>query len=360
MSEDESFIAEVNNLIKKENLKNNLFAVLGLETTEMIHSRFIAFLLAPNGKLQKGKGNIVSSNICHSYKAQFLEKFLIIMGIKFGNKNLEKAEVYIEYFANKHSRPDILIKIGNQMIIIENKINAKDREKQLDKYSKYLKDNKNNQLLYLTLDGHEAITKVKDYKIIDYGMISEWLAECIKISNKTKELNSSIIMYKSVIDSMTVARQIITELDSKKDWTLITKLLSDKQINKEMEKILQKHVYPYIIQKYVERDIKRLLVNELNFYPENNYFFLSKWENESPEYDIFITFEKEGLVSLYCLKIISPGEWKFGIKGKGWESWKKSKPWKEEKINDFMKELQNGRLKRVLEDMKKYIDSNKD
>ena len=140
---------KIHNNAKNEKITNNLFSVLGIETKELIHSRFIAFLLAPGGILHSGNGETSSLNIRHNFETKFLKIFLeqfyetkrLYKTLKEYKLNIEpkdltKAQVFIEYEDTDvlEGRIDIFIKIGSYWIAIENKIYAGDQEKQLKRY----------------------------------------------------------------------------------------------------------------------------------------------------------------------------------------------------------------------------------
>lgn len=109
----------------------NIFSVLRLEHKEVIlHSRFIAELLNPNGKHGKGK--------------RFLELFFEIIG--FDSAKAKK----IVSVTNETQNIDILLEAQDWAIIIENKIYSGDSEKQILTYYEKIKQNKREvYVLYL-------------------------------------------------------------------------------------------------------------------------------------------------------------------------------------------------------------------
>ena len=122
--------------------KFNIFNILKLTSDEVSHSKFIAMLLNPKGD--------------HCMNDLFLNLFLKTINNKECNLfDFSNAEVKTEYsFGN--GQIDILINTNKKKIIIENKIYAKDQDKQLKRYHDF---DKNAILLYLTLNGNEPSIK---------------------------------------------------------------------------------------------------------------------------------------------------------------------------------------------------------
>ena len=199
-NEYETLKNEINKII--ENINNsyneqNLFSILNLETKELIHSRFIAYLLAPNGDLKSG--NFKNSLDCpsHNYGKTLTNTLLDAWGIEYDGRYT--VDVCIEYEHKLlEGRIDILIKVGTKLIAIENKIYAGDQELQLKRYHDFLtrqkKSKKNSdvediELIYLTLDGREASALTTgenqfDYDLLSYSTIGESLNDCKKIIEK--------------------------------------------------------------------------------------------------------------------------------------------------------------------------------
>lgn len=202
--------------IRKEKRKRgecfNIFEVLGISRKETItHSPFLAELLNPKG--------------CHGCESAFLKVFLeIVLHKSFTAEELGKAKVSTEKsIGNKNEdateggRLDIQITIGTSLIIIENKIDAKDEENQLLRYRNYalsLAKNKritDYQLLYLTLSGNEASEystggqlKAGDYKTISYSHdILSWLESCKAMSIDKPLVRETLTQYITIIKKLT-------------------------------------------------------------------------------------------------------------------------------------------------------------
>ena len=211
-------IVDTDNKIRKEKFQRgenfNVFNILGIQTIETrTHSAFIAELLSPNGS--------------HGCNSRFLNIFLLhIAEMSFhAESELDNADVRIELFiGNKNEeeseggRIDIAIFIGKSLIIIENKIYAKDQNKQLLRYDNYAKQLKSKgtideyKLFYLTLDGHEAsmdsttgnLRAGKDYITLSYSKdIISWLNECKAIAVEKPLVRETIIQYINLLKEIT-------------------------------------------------------------------------------------------------------------------------------------------------------------
>ena len=182
--------------------KFNIFSIIKLTTNEVrVHSAFLAELLNPKGL--HGQGEI------------FLELFIDNIGkIPFKCKN---ATVYIEKWIGNvdedeetGGRIDIVIRDNNKScIVIENKIHAKDGNKQLKRYYNYCQKGnfQNFRLFYLTLDGRAAPERSKmdaDYLSISYQTdIIKWLDACRKEAINQPMLREGILHYINLIKNLT-------------------------------------------------------------------------------------------------------------------------------------------------------------
>jgi len=123
----------------------NVFEVLNIRSDEDSHSRILTNILDPKG----------IHNCGDIFLKLFFEKFLPDKS----NIDFSNCQVYREYYARELGRPDICIFCNDFGIVIENKIDALDQEKQLSRYDELLKKKygeKKYRLFYLTKDGREA------------------------------------------------------------------------------------------------------------------------------------------------------------------------------------------------------------
>ncbi|MDE5837968.1 MAG: PD-(D/E)XK nuclease family protein [Paramuribaculum sp.] len=219
----EQFFDRVNYLLSIAKEKNkqafirgenyNVFDIIGLTTNEVkLHSSFIADLLNPRG--------------IHGLGVKPLKLFSDILKLNMKEEDLIDAEVLKEYHIGNISDDytwggniDILIKIKDHFLAIENKINAGDQPKQLLRYKNFIKADPHNTLLYLTLDGHEpsegsscGLTCESDYQCISYGVeIQKWLKEILVFSINRPLVRETIQQYLKVIKKLT--NQDLEEMD---------------------------------------------------------------------------------------------------------------------------------------------------
>jgi len=189
--------------LKKSGEKFNIFEELKLKKAEWVHSRVLATLLDPCGS--HGKGNL------------FLKKFLEIIAKKHETNaetnEDEKGEVG-EKFSIKGvkvqeeksldgGRPDIIITNQDcKKIILENKIDAKEGNEQLKRYSK----EEPIHLIFLTLGGRKSKKKGGKFSYIRMSYkkdILEWLEWCKKESIDNPILNGILTQYILLIKQIT-------------------------------------------------------------------------------------------------------------------------------------------------------------
>lgn len=196
--------------IKQE--KAEAFDVVGIciGRQETIHSKFLAELLNPHGS--------------HGLGSVFLKAFYEQIGLKdFHSEGCSvRTEVICEEKGKKkeqekdnegqesNGRTDIVIKNSKELVVIENKIYAKDQQDQLQNYDKWMKDehpeDNGKVLLYLTLDGHEASNPGDtSYKRISYkDDILRWLEKCIYIAEENNAFTkATLVQYQELIKKLT-------------------------------------------------------------------------------------------------------------------------------------------------------------
>jgi hypothetical protein len=181
----------------------NLFSILRKDNDEVgLHSKFIFELL--NNKSNHGFGN------------DFLRIFLDIL--------IEERKLKLPYFIvdelnsvkimRERENIDLLLLLPfNYTIIIENKINAEDQEKQLFRYynkmlNKFNCEEKKITILYLTLNGREPTEDSKNglkskIECISYdNEISLWLAKCTEHSKNCLSVTETIRQYSKLLDKL--------------------------------------------------------------------------------------------------------------------------------------------------------------
>jgi hypothetical protein len=205
----EELIAEVNKHEAKTLLQGknfNIFSVLNLTTSEVgLHSILLAELLSPKGS--HGQGSI--------FLKLFLEEINspdLFNGLTNVKVEVEKYIGQIDENSEKGGRIDIFISHGNTCLVIENKINAGDQEKQLVRYDNYIKQYSKHEIIYLTPKGIKANSnsvtykngKTVKYKRVSYeANITKWLEKCVIELCDKNSIKEILIQYLEVVKKLT-------------------------------------------------------------------------------------------------------------------------------------------------------------
>lgn len=270
-------ISKTYDLVAKSTGENyNIFKILGLESAEVkTHSRFLAELLNPKGSHLQGDLflRLFINYINHLTKGTESEVFEDKLLSNAINLNFYTSNVSVEKHIGKvideeGGRIDIcIIDSHNNIICIENKIYAREGDKQMQRYSNYAKKYKYSYLFFLTLWGNEPETKGEEiiYPISYKKHIVEWLELCKKEAVNLPILRESIGQYINLI-----------------------KKLTNQTTNKEMEKDVQKVILnnvadSFIIYRNFETAVYSLynliirnLVDKLNIYLEETEWHILK------------------------------------------------------------------------------------
>ena len=215
----------------------NVFDAFRIQRSELAWSAWIAYLLNPQEN--HGCGDI------------FLKLFIKLLSVPI-EINTKCAKVNPE-FVMELGRIDILVHDpdGKNAIIIENKIDAGDQEKQLYRYYKYAKEKFNDfRIFYLTrlkskpsIDsikgenkeiGKDEILQVdKDFFCISYiDDIKNWLQDCMDNCDESKPVRSIIEQSINEIDS--ICRQTVVDEDFRRQ---VEKVLNDDEKKSIEEKL---------------------------------------------------------------------------------------------------------------------------
>ncbi|MCC9043718.1 PD-(D/E)XK nuclease family protein [Myroides sp. M-43] len=255
------FNEKVNRFCNKYKLNEyssfNLLKVMHHLTDERrLHSRFITFLLNPNGSHEQG--------------TKFLELFLNNTSIK--SFELQEVSVYPHEVEKKEDENiDIFIQNSKgQAIIIENKIFAGDSNKKegetikaqlLNYYDKKKIEFSDITLVYLTLNGKEPsfYEQFKDIQPelirLDYiGFITKWLEQCLEQTISNSDLRSSILQYLSIVKEITNDFELAVALkeETAKDLESGYKYwIIDKDINNHIVQDQFKHVKWHTVHEFM-------------------------------------------------------------------------------------------------------------
>lgn len=192
-SDDIHVVVSLLNKVSEERLKEvqggerfNIFTLLDRERDEVkCHSKFIGFLLDPNGN--HGKGGVFLN---------LLVALLKECGAEIGSFEEDNTEVIVER-STAEGRLDIFVHDRTQILAIENKVDAGDQPQQMERYIHYLSGFKSRGLktclMYLTKFGGKASSTKQHHEYIAFSYsdnIITWLDQCINAFNEI-ERNST-------------------------------------------------------------------------------------------------------------------------------------------------------------------------
>ena len=207
--------------------KMNILNVINKTHYENYNSDIIAYLLDPSCK--------------HYQKDIYLKMFLDRLQLGIDINDLKNIDVSREYPTDKGRRIDIYIESDDWGLIIESKIHAKEREKQLQHYYKFVKTKRKKEPIYiffLTLDGVDSEFSQEAsqddtviYKNITWaGHILPWIEDILTQDSVLKDhldLKAGLEQYKDSLDILThktdedlMEQKIILESLINKDGTL--------------------------------------------------------------------------------------------------------------------------------------------
>lgn len=181
----------------------NLFTLLRSGSDEVrLHSRYLAFLLNPQG--------------AHAAGSKLLRLFLDALNIE--DFDCHDVTVEVEY-----RNVDILIRnTKRQAVIIENKLYAEDQDGQLFRYLQTLQAEgyQTYPPVYLTLDGRDADPRSCrgiDYRRISYAAdILLWLEQCQQWVIREAAVRESLLQYIDLIAKLTFQDQGHAYMDALK------------------------------------------------------------------------------------------------------------------------------------------------
>lgn len=173
----------------------NLYRIARIERAEVnTHSAMLAELLNPHGT--------------HGMGPLFLDLMLSRMGVSHGGSLSEASVRKEQSFPYGQGRVDIAIHLRNQLILIENKIDAQDGFEQLKRYAEIGEaSGKDWHLWYLTRTGRAAPREShcgKTYQPISYSThILDWLEQCVAHSVDRPALQHALIQYRNLVRTIT-------------------------------------------------------------------------------------------------------------------------------------------------------------
>ena len=183
-------------------LKNpNIFQILRITKNEIRHSNFLSWLLDPNQS--------------HKLGDIFLKRFLreVFSSDKFGDldqvdvegMDLSKVEIQREW-----KNIDILIKLKNVVVCVENKVLSKEHSDQLKRYKEIIENqfpNHHQTFVFLTPEGTTSEDESDTYEPISYEFIVESLDRIISVYGES--LNEQVKNY--IKDYITIIKENLWE-----------------------------------------------------------------------------------------------------------------------------------------------------
>lgn len=274
----EELITSIDNIVKTKTEEDiakaaryNVFKVIHMTSNETsVHSAFIADLLSPCGMHDCGSIFLDAFVSC-LFKD---EKTSIRSDFDFCTTRVkvQKEKNIGPVSEDQGGRLDIVITdVNGKEIIIENKIYARDQDRQLLRYHNYAKSLKKEYcLLYLTLDGHDAssessckLEEKNDYFSISYDThIRLWLEKCLTLSEGKPLLYSGIAHYLNLVRKLTHTDMNTEFIDN----------LVGQVLNEEANHV--SHINDYIIA--LQNSKRKLLKNFWEEIQKEEY-----WKNDS-------------------------------------------------------------------------------
>ncbi len=188
----------------------NIFSILDRERDEeKTHSALLTDLLNPDGSHIQGTVflRLFFERLQRTHASQFTWEF--------SETELAKFRVTKESYTGD-GFIDILIKNADKFVVIENKIGAREQERQIGKYYSYAKKNykdENIAIIYLTLDGREpseymlgeGLEKEKVLRVSYKDHIIKWLAICMKEKEEAdiSHIKGILFQYQSLLKKLT-------------------------------------------------------------------------------------------------------------------------------------------------------------
>lgn len=294
----EQVLKEVNHLVllkkneDKERFRRgeqfNIFKICGIDHYELQHSSIISALLDPHGS--HGQGEL------------YLKLFMQAYGSKLPIDEIEYDKVFVrkeEWTEAYDGRMDIYVEYKDlPLIIIENKLYAKDQSIQLKKYKEdadqkvKTSHNKNHkyEIVYLTLDGKNASGDSGDgvdYMRVSYAShIIKWLDACIENSISIPIVKETLLQYQNHLKQLT--NQTMQIDDKKQIFDILTKYPDAyEMIENAFNSVVDVEFRKYVFEKYVKDKLQKMISSiglEIDFdnFPDEEGFYVDKaeWKNK--------------------------------------------------------------------------------
>lgn len=231
----------------------NVFSILRRDDEEVgLHSKFLAELLSPTG-----------SHGIDAFQKLFIDQ---VVNVAIENQDWERLPLcpnqnymcQTEVAIKNYGRIDIVLKNNENIIVIENKINAYDQKAQLQRYYEACRDMnyepENIYILYLNKYGDPVSAYSKgNLKDSDFAQISykedvaNWLDACIVEARLYPHIEHTLLQYRRLVGKLTgdtrsaKMKQAHIELLYQKDNFKLAHELSESFVSFQID--LQKKVW---------------------------------------------------------------------------------------------------------------------
>ena len=215
----ESLKSRYDSLLKDEDfdkldlgLKNpNIFQILRITRNEIRHSNFLSWLLDPSQS--------------HKLGDIFLKRFLreVFSSDKFGEidqVDVEGMDLTSVEIQREWKNIDVLIKLDNVVVCVENKVLSKEHSNQLKRYKDIIEHqfpNHRQTFVYLTPEGDSSESESETYEPISYEFIVNTLERIISVYGESLngQVKNYIKDYITIIKRELMGTDKLTELSKK-------------------------------------------------------------------------------------------------------------------------------------------------
>ena len=268
----------------------NLIEIMSRNHLENAHSQVLAFLLSPNEEHHHPE-----------YGSIFLKE---MQSLKLNINSTKIESVIREQNTFGFRRIDIFIQTEEDLILIENKIHARDQNKQIHEYLDWAKTlygtkkTKNVVIIYLTLNGTDPaensismeelklLKEKKQYISLSYSdLVDIWLNKLTTKANNELILQAALVQYidlikgllnqrgKNIVDETNIRRKLFYSYNILNRSEMTEKL---KAIDLYKEGILLSSYIKFLIEmkNYVlKQNIE--LTNKIFYYNKKQHFGIS-------------------------------------------------------------------------------------
>ena len=193
-------------------LKNpNIFQILRISKNEIRHSNFLSWLLESDGSHKLG--DIFLKRFLREVFSS--ERFTEIDQIDVEGMDLSKVEILREW-----KNIDVLVKLNNIVVCIENKVLSKEHSNQLKRYKEIINMEFPSHIktfVYLTPEGEDSQNETDSYLPISYEFIVETLDKIISVYGESlnEQVKNYIKDYITIIKRELMGTDELTELSKK-------------------------------------------------------------------------------------------------------------------------------------------------